>query len=108
MAKNLASEALRRRAGQTLERVQVESADLARTRHPVEYLHVDTLVPWAEQPRREFDADALTVFAQEILEHGVNHALVIRAESKKPGNQGLIGSVSLSRAGEGTVQLHER
>ena len=30
------------------------------------------------------------------------------AESKKPGNQGLIGSVSLSRAGEGTVQLHER
>ena len=79
MARNLASEALRRRAGQTLERVQVESTDLARTRHPVEYLHVDTLVPWAEQPRREFDADALTVFAQEILEHGVNHALVIRA-----------------------------
>jgi ParB family chromosome partitioning protein len=79
MARNLASEALRRRAGQTLERVQVESTDLVRTRHPVEYLHVDTLVPWAEQPRRDFDADALAVFAQEILEHGVNHALVIRA-----------------------------
>lgn len=79
MAKNAASEALMRRAGATLQQVQADAHDLSQTRHPVQYLHVDTLTPWREQPRREFDEASLAAFTQEILDHGVNHALLIRA-----------------------------
>ncbi|ULH17513.1 ParB/RepB/Spo0J family partition protein (plasmid) [Deinococcus sp. KNUC1210] len=68
-----------RRAGATLQQVQAEAHDLSQTRHPVQYLHVDSLTPWREQPRREFDEASLAAFTQEILDHGVNHALLIRA-----------------------------
>jgi hypothetical protein len=39
---------------------------------------------------------------------GRSNALIIRPKPKKPGNQRLVGTVTLARARKGSVKLHHR
>ncbi|MDP3958749.1 MAG: ParB/RepB/Spo0J family partition protein [Pseudorhodobacter sp.] len=67
---------------------------------------IENLAPNPDQPRRDFDDDALQELAASIREKGIIQPLLVRAHPEKPGTYEIVAGERRWRAAQ-IAQLHE-
>lgn len=82
------------------------SATEAQRRTPDMMVPVEKIHPNPEQPRRDFDAEALDDLARSIAEKGVIQPLIVRNSPREAGHYEIVAGERRWRAAQ-TAKLHE-
>ncbi|MEZ5911131.1 MAG: ParB/RepB/Spo0J family partition protein [Paracoccaceae bacterium] len=83
-----------------------ETAPESRPRRPDLLVPVENIAPNPDQPRRDFDADALAELAESIRAKGVIQPLIVREIKEKSGTYQIVAGERRWRAAQ-MAQLHE-